>query len=69
MHMVGPFRLDQDLRRLPYVPQKEEFDDPDSLSARDRRATKVEAPSSPGSKVAQKSLAADAHDAGAASDL
>ena len=40
--MVGPVRLNQDLRKLPYVPPKKEFDErrPDALSARDRRATK-----------------------------
>ena len=27
VQMVGPVRLNQDLRRLPYVPPKEEFDE------------------------------------------
>ena len=42
---------------------------PDPLSARDRRATKGGPLLAMVAKAAQKSLAADAHDAGAASDL
>ena len=40
VQMVGPARMDQDLRNLPYVPSKEDpRKSPDALSARDRRAT------------------------------
>ena len=49
VQMVGPVRLDQDLRNLPYVPPKEEFDE--RILTRyphvDGRATSSMAPSSP----------------------
>ena len=75
VQMVGPVLLNQDLRNLPYVAPKEEFDEqpltryphgtgqtgtpPDSRASASRTVATAD----------QKYLAADAHDAGAAADL
>ena len=73
--MVGPVRLDQDLRKLPYIAPKEEFeerrlmryphngtDQTNAVRIRDCRHEIRPV-------AAQKYVAADAHDAGTAADF
>ena len=70
--MVGPVRLDQDLRNLPYVAPKQEFEERRLTRYPLRGTGQASAPSGYGTRrpevcpgIAQKSLAPDPDDAGA----